>query len=419
MKTIKRLIPILLTLFHPFWGSTQSNQNALLDSLENHQGITNAKVLYPFFNKLNARGEKAVRIVHWGDSHIQMGFLSEAFKTGMDSLYGINGFGAAFPYKSAKYNPYHSFTRVIDGIWKGGNMMEDSLSQSTGFMGFWSKTNDTSACIQFGISKSVLFQENNTHVKIFYQADKNAKIAFRGANLKLDSTLYFQPIFQEIDAKTMPENTWSVTNLIFDHGIDLIEVKINNNLHNVGINLHGAVFERSWNKGVTYNNCGVGGAQFKHLSQNSKVPIEQASVLGSDLIIISFGSNESYNTQFDNDTYIKSVTGLVTEIRNKMPDVSILFTGPPDTRSKNRYPRNVHSICTILGELSMKNGFAYWDLRKEMGGEGSIMKWLSKGLASSDKLHFTRNGYTIQGKWLVNAIYHEHEKYNKSIKHEE
>lgn len=392
-----------------------TNKNAY-ELKKDTTSIINPSALSGFFKKLNNREKQLIRIIHWGDSHIQMGYLSEELKTGIDSLYGLNGFGSTFPYKAANYNPNHSITRIKKGKWSGGNIMQDTLSKSSGFMGFWTKTMDSSAIIQFGISPTAKFREGNKRVTLFYAADSNTNIQFRGVNLIKDSTVFFNPI--KINKLNSGFQQWTKVQLLFNENIDAIELNITNNTGSQDVNIHGAIFEQSWDKGVTYNNCGVGGAQFKHLSQNTITPIEQLKFLNPDLIIISFGSNESYTTQFDNETYRKSITKLVDEIKIELPNSSILFTAPPDTKSKNRHPRNTSSICMLLNELSLEKGFAYWDLRSAMGGEGSILKWLTLGLASSDKLHFTKKGYALQGKWLMNAINKSYENYKQTNKYE-
>jgi lysophospholipase L1-like esterase len=417
MNNLKLIICFIIPLLHQVNGFGQLNNNISFESKIDTTPIINAEALYPFFNKVSNRNQELVRIIHWGDSHIQMGYMSEIMRIGIDSLYGLNGFGTVFPYKAANYNPNHSFTKIKRGKWIGGNIMKDTLSQSSGFMGFWVKTFDTSANIQFGISKTAIFQEGHTHVKIFHTSDTNTNFEFTGMNLKLDSSAVFKPVFLN-SYKTSIEQNWSVTELIFEQSIDIIEINISNNLTNTGVNIHGAIFEQSWEKGITYNNCGVGGAQLKHLSQNSSIPVQQLKVLNPQLIIISFGSNESYTTQFDNIQYRNSINNLIEEIKIYLPNTSVLFTGPPDTRSKNRYPRNTNAICSILKELSIEKGFAYWDLRTAMGGDGSIINWLSKGAASADKLHFTKKGYALHGKWLIDAINKEYVKYLKMAKHE-
>lgn len=405
----KSSIYLLITFFAITKSFAQLKNSIALEFKNDTTPIINAQSLYPFFKKLDNKNESLTRVVHWGDSHIQMGYISEEIRIRLDSTFNLNGFGSAFPYKAANYNPNHSYTRIKNGKWIGGNIMKDSLSQFSGFMGFWTKTMDSSASIQFGISKTALFQDGNTHITIFYSCDADTKIDFTGANLYKDSTLFFSPIYYSIEKSK--DQKWNVCKLIFDQNITTIELTINNNIGTNGLNIHGALFEKSWEKGITYNSCGVGGAQLKHLYQNTNTLINQISYLSTNLLLISFGSNESYTTQFDSIAYRNGVIELVDAIKKEIPDVSILFTGPPDTRSKNRYPRNTSTICSILKELSSQNGFAYWDLRTAMGGDGSIMTWLSKGLASTDKLHFTKKGYALQGKWMFNAIYKEYEKY--------
>lgn len=405
----KSSIYFLIVLFSITNCFSQSKNNSALELKKDTTPIVNAKSLYPFYKKLTNQNTELIRVVHWGDSHIQMGYMSEEIRYRIDSTFKLNGFGSIFPYKAANYNPNYSYTRIKNGKWIGGNIMKDSLSVSSGFMGFWTKTYDSTAAIQFGISKTPLFQDGNTHITIFYTSDADTKVEFSGANLKKDSTLFFNAIYSTIEYSK--DQKWKVCKLIFDQEVSTIEVKIENNIGPNGVNIHGAVFEKSWDKGVTYNSCGVGGAQIKHLNQNTNTLINQISYLNTNLIIISFGSNESYTPQFDSVLYRNGVIQLVDEIRKEIPGVCILFTGPPDTRSKNRFPRNTSAICSIFKELSIEKGFAYWDVRSAMGGEGSIQVWLSKGLASTDKLHFTKKGYALHGKWLFNAIHREYEKY--------
>jgi hypothetical protein len=39
-------------------------------------------------------------------------------------------------------------------------------------------------------------------------------------------------------------------------------------------------------------------------------------------------------------------------------------------------------------------------------------------LAATDKLHFTRKGYTLQGKWMLNAINKSFDKYLQTGRNE-
>jgi hypothetical protein len=47
-----------------------------------------------------------------------------------------------------------------------------------------------------------------------------------------------------------------------------------------------------------------------------------------------------------------------------------------------------------------------------MGGDGSMWRWLPAKLAASDKLHFTKEGYTLQANLVMQAFI---QSYNKAI----
>jgi hypothetical protein len=54
--------------------------------------------------------------------------------------------------------------------------------------------------------------------------------------------------------------------------------------------------------------------------------------------------------------------------------------------------------------LADKHGAAVWDLFEIMGGLGSIKSWEDAGLAKSDYIHLTRQGYYLQAELLFQAF---------------
>jgi lysophospholipase L1-like esterase len=55
-------------------------------------------------------------------------------------------------------------------------------------------------------------------------------------------------------------------------------------------------------------------------------------------------------------------------------------------------------------KLAEENQGGVWDLFSIMGGVKSMQTWQAKGLAQSDKVHFTRPGYELLGNLLYNAL---------------
>ena len=50
-----------------------------------------------------------------------------------------------------------------------------------------------------------------------------------------------------------------------------------------------------------------------------------------------------------------------------------------------------------------------------MGGLGSMQQWQGKGLAQTDKVHFTNAGYQLVGDLLYNALITEYIKHVKRL----
>ena len=66
---------------------------------------------------------------------------------------------------------------------------------------------------------------------------------------------------------------------------------------------------------------------------------------------------------------------------------------------KTSYP-TIAYMDQLLARISAAEGIAYWSLFKAMGGEGSMLSWQEKGLASSDGVHFYRSGANRAGELL-------------------
>ena len=96
---------------------------------------------------------------------------------------------------------------------------------------------------------------------------------------------------------------------------------------------------------------------------------------------------------------------LIDSIVNKQPNISILLTAPPDSRSKNREPISIEKIQEVFLSIAEAHpNVAFWDLRSIMGGKNSVLYWLNLKLAAKDKLHYTKAGYELQAQLLINAL---------------
>jgi hypothetical protein len=417
MGFYKQLLNACILLYAILLAGVSQGQILSKDSIAPTNQLVNAASMAPFFKALSNRDKQKVHILHLGDSHIQMGYLSERLRLKMDSIYRIQDFGATFPYQIAKHNTFYTRSKVHIGKWSWGSILNDKTSIKSGFSGFWVNTVDTFASIQFSLRQQDTEKENFTNVSIFFKLDDLGTISLKAYNMK-DSSVKISPISSTETEFDGINGRWRKLDVQFSEEVSRLQIEINNPIPVIGFTLFGLSLQNSEKSGLMYSACGVGGAQFKHFVQNSVFALEQIKHLSPDLIIFSYGSNESYYSAFKEEIYEQMLHDLVQEIRKQMPHVSILFTGPPDTRSHNIYPRNANAIAQVLTRVANTENCAFWDLRAQMGGENSIYPWLQKGLAAKDQLHFTKKGYYLQAELLFEAINNAYELVNQKVKNE-
>ena len=139
---------------------------------------------------------------------------------------------------------------------------------------------------------------------------------------------------------------------------------------------------------------------FIHLIQHAKLWQEQLKLLNPDLLIFSYGTNEAYNGNFDSKNLTKQVSKFFDAIREIVPNVAIVVTSPPDTRSRKRIPPKQADV--VESQSKLKSSF--YDLNKVMGGFGSFQTWFDHDYFLKDKLHLNKNGYQLQARLFMLAL---------------
>ncbi len=160
----------------------------------------------------------------------------------------------------------------------------------------------------------------------------------------------------------------------------------------------------SFKRPIVYLNKGVSGSQFQILLEKEADVLKDIEKAKPDLVIFSFGSNESYKGDFDSLAYAKEVTSFIQKIYMISTRTEILFTTCPDTRYKNQVPPNTLVINRILKQVATETNAALWDLNTIMGGFASNAQWVQEKLGHEDQLHFTVAGYQLQADLLFNAL---------------
>ncbi|EJX09035.1 periplasmic protein [gut metagenome] len=163
---------------------------------------------------------------------------------------------------------------------------------------------------------------------------------------------------------------------------------------------------------VSYIDKGVNGATCLTFTHPRR--IDEVANLKPELLILSFGTNESHNQRYNAHLHYHQLDELVKSIRIRLPDVPILLTTPPGAyesfRKKKRRrmyvinPRTSTAVATIH-RYAKEHRLLVWDLYEVVGGKSrACLNWATARLMRPDHVHFLPEGYILQGNLLYQAL---------------
>ncbi len=178
------------------------------------------------------------------------------------------------------------------------------------------------------------------------------------------------------------------------------------------VRLFGVVFERD-GPGVVYDSLGLDGARAKLLKRFDRPHWhDQLRLRRPDLLVLHYGTNESQFRRLSSKRYRADLSGTIGHLRAALPGVSCLLVGPMDRAEK--HPESgklvtrpvVKRIVRVQREVAWRQGCAFWNTYRAMGGEGSMARWyrMKPKLASGDLTHPTRRGADRIGQMLYLAL---------------
>lgn len=178
--------------------------------------------------------------------------------------------------------------------------------------------------------------------------------------------------------------------------------------------------------GLVYHAIGINGAKYEDFDNEER--LKQVSALAPDLIILSFGTNEAHGRNYTESWHEAEMDALVQNLRKRCPEAVILLTTPPGsywtrrvstvsqgrTRYVTRRVPNEHTKRVVDTQLDYaeRNRLPVWNLYDIVGGSLFACKnWSNAGLQRADKIHYTPEGYTLQGRLLAEAILNAYQHY--------
>lgn len=414
--------------------------------------MTNTSVLKPLFEKLyQLEQEKKgkVNIVHIGDSHIQADLFTGVIRKKLQEKFGNAGCGFSFPHSLAKTNGGHYVRYTSNASWSSRKNISTPDGTVIGLSGIGLSTREDFA-IELNVRDTSY--EFNT-IKIITPKNKPLfDVATSSKEIKLESTVpkkithkiksgeVLGSIAEKYDVSIaqlkklnglksdniragrtlkIPTNekqkkvvkrsefiplglTGDAFSNYYHSDQPLSKLYLLPNKEAKEYNLSGLVLEKD-EPGVLYHSIGVNGAK---CSDYNKYPLffEQLPALQPDLVIISLGTNESFDKMTAQD-YMVQLNLFIDNVRTKNPDTAILVITPPPSLFKKKYPNTFAAdyAKNILMQETAKN-YVSWDMFSVIGGLFSVPRNAAKGLISTDRVHYTREGYEKQGRQFAKAF---------------
>ena len=426
--------------------------------------IENSTALVGFYLKLHQlemikKGK--INIVHIGDSHIQADLFTAKIRSDLQSVFGNGGFGFTFPYSVAKTNNSAPIRYAAAGNFQSYRNIYADLSKPVGLSGIALETNAADFAIQLNVkdtafeftklkvitpqnanlfavsvaNKNIVIERqvpkaithkiksgevlgsiaNKYNVSITalksanglknnnIRAGKSLKIPSQGTQSKTTTKTEYIPIPLEVSAHYYEYNS--------ENPLNKIAIVPNAGAANFALN--GLVLENE-NAGVIYHSIGVNGA--KGVDFN-KFPLfnEQLAALHPDLVIISLGTNESFDRQ-SKEFYFEQLEQMIAGIKEKSPEAGILvMTSPPSVLHRKFQNTYIEEYAAAIQVNAPILDYAIWDLLHVFGGNKAISRNAAKGYMAKDKVHYSKAGYEKQADLFFEAFMQSYELYKSTL----
>ena len=349
-----------------------------------------------FFDRMFAAMEQArrnrevVRVMHYGDSQIEMDRISCNLRSFFQSTFGGGGPGMVPVIQtipSFAVSQYASGALTLYAAYGEG-------ARTRGNYGLMCKCYRLGGAATFTANAS-RHKDTDPRVKKF----SNITLLYNDHNGNFAATLNDRRGYKESRENGL--TGVHTCHWLLDSSASSVQISMQGSADIYGIMLDDGY-------GVAVDNIplrGSSGDQFTLITDTLlRTSYKQANVA---LIIMQFGGNSVpviYNEKSLNN-YCTSIERQIQRVRQCCSGATILFVGPSDMSTRRggvmqTYPM-LPQLIDSLRTIALRNHAAYWDIYEVMGGHNSMIAWVNNGLAGPDYVHFTPAGARRVGKTLA------------------
>ena len=360
--------------------------------------ISNSEHLSDFFERLyqlQKGTSQQVNIIQIGDSHIQADLFSGTVRQNIQKDFGNAGRGLIVPGKVARTNEAYNIVTSSPFRWDAKRCIFPDQPLPIGVGGITISIQEPNANLRIKTINYSSMDYSFDRVTLFYQKDLTSyNFVIRDSaqqDLAFIGPFTFEP-FPNSSKVVLPKKR-----------NEIIIQALPPNPNQIQATIFGISLENGKN-GVIYHAIGVNGAKYRHYN-DAKYFAEQTAPLYPDLFILSLGTNEALDYPYIDPQLSNHIDKLIESLKANNPGVKFLLTVPPDSyRKKTRRNPGIERVRDVIIGYANQHQLAYWDLYGAAGGKHSADVYRKNKLLQPDGVHFTRDGYELQGNLLYDAL---------------
>lgn len=328
-----------------------------------------------------------VRVLHYGDSQIDLDYISGHLRKRMQQCHGDGGFGTTPALKPWRWFYQPKLSHSASPGWTLYRIA--GAPRPDGYLGL-------------GLAAAAL------------KADKGwLRVASAGRSTHIELSYLAQPGGGTLLFWVQGQPTQRVRTASKTFHVGYLELTVPEGKHVVQVSARGRVrllnlvFERE--RGLTWENLPMLSARFHRLTtMSSKLWKAQLAHRAPALVVFQYGANDALGYGGSLDSYEKRVTKVLRWRREALPKSSCLVIGPLDQvvrKNGTLVPRKtVGGIIKAQRRAATAQGCAFWDARQAMGGKGSLRSWIKAGRMRHDFVHLNPKGAAELSRLLYVAL---------------
>lgn len=369
-------------------------------SFNNIENDTCLKSVYDMMYRQRMTNEARISMVHIGDSHIQADMMTSVVRENIQRDFGNAGRGLITPYRVAGTNEPINYYSSSNASWTSARIIQRDAALPIGVSGLTIRASQAGANLRIKTLDRGSLDYSFDQAIVFY--DRNEA----SCDVAVCDSSGHQVYAVQSRLQESTPNTATVFMANATHEINLKSVTSPTGQN--AFQVYGVSLEKG-GPGVLYHAIGINGATYQNYA-GAEHFAPQLGALYPDLIVISMGTNEAQGT-VSKAAFMQQIDGMVKDIRQHSPQAAILLTVPADSYRQQKVNPSFQTVRDAIANYALNNHIAYWNLYDITSGYGSAEQWRKFGLLGKDGVHYTKNGYELQGQLLYQAIINGYNRY--------